>query len=151
MKITLDIIKGIHPGKLVERELKKRNINQRQFALSMNEHPQTLGAIINGKRSMNLGLSLKIEEKLGFEEGLLMTLQVYNDIKNIKHDANFLPDLSKLRKGLFWDTNIQKIDWDSQKKAVINRVFSRGNEEEKEEITRFYGSAIIDKFQTLTS
>ncbi|NGY37165.1 hypothetical protein FQU23_006510 [Flavobacterium sp. XN-5] len=45
---TIDIIKGIHAGKMVGRELKKRNINKRQFALSIDVHPQTLGAIIKG-------------------------------------------------------------------------------------------------------
>ena len=31
------------------------------------------------------------------------------------------------------------IDWEKQKKAVIKRVFERGNEIEKGEIIRFYG------------
>ena len=66
MKTVLEIIKGVHPGKFLERELKKHIINNRQFALSIGEHPQTIGAIINGKRRMNIALSLKIEEKLLF-------------------------------------------------------------------------------------
>jgi hypothetical protein len=40
---------------------------------------------------------------------------------------------------LFWDTDINNIDWQKQYKAVIRRVFERGNEKEKSEITRFYG------------
>ena len=43
MKSTLEIVKGVHPGKMIERELLKRKINKRQFALSINEYPQTLG------------------------------------------------------------------------------------------------------------
>ena len=149
MKTILDIIKGVHPGKFIERELKKQNVNNRQFALSINEHPQTLGAIINGKRGMNVPLSLKIEEKLGLEEGFLMMLQVYNDIRVAKFDPDYKPDLSKIRKGLFWDTNIDKIDWKRMKIGVIKRVFSRGNEEEKNEISRFYGKETVDKIKLL--
>ena len=52
---------------------------------------------------MNVGLSLKIEDRLGFEEGFLMTLQVFYDIKQSKKDVNYKPDISKLRKGIFWD------------------------------------------------
>ena len=144
MKTILDIIKGVHPGKFLDRELKKHNFNQRQFALSINEHPQTLGAIINGKRRMNVELSLKIEEKLNLEEGFLMTLQIHNDIKVAKFDPNYKPDLTKIRKGTFWDTNINTIDWKLMKRSVIERIFSDGDEFEQVEIIKFYGKSEVD-------
>ena len=149
MKTTLDIVKGVHPGKMIERELQKKNISKRQFALSIGEHPQTLGAIIKGNRKMNTDLSLKIEEKLGFEEGFLMTLQVFYDIKQAKKDPNYKPDLSKFRKGIFWDTTYEKIDWKLMKKSIIQRVFSYGNEIEQEEIRRFYGTNEVDKILSI--
>jgi len=149
MKTTLDIVKGVHPGKMIERELQKKNISKRQFALSIDEHPQTLGAIIKGNRKMNTDLSLKIEEKLGFEEGFLMTLQVFYDIKQAKKDPNYKPDLSKFRKGIFWDTTYEKIDWRLMKKSIIQRVFSYGNEIEQEEIRRFYGTNEVDKILSI--
>jgi hypothetical protein len=46
---------------------------------------------------------------------------------------------------LFWDTNFDKIDWIAKKTAVIKRVFERGNEEEIQEIIRFYGKGIVEK------
>ena len=119
MKTKLDKLKGVHPGKIIERELQKRNISKRQFALSIDEYPQTLGSIIKGNRNMNVDLSLKIEDKLGFEEGFLMTLQVFYDIKLSKKDLNYKPDLSKFRKGIFWDTTYEKIDWRLMKKSII--------------------------------
>ena len=149
MKTILDIVKGVHPGKMIERELQKKNISKRQFALSIDEHPQTLGAIIKGNRKMNTDLSLKIEEKLGFEEGFLMTLQVFYDIKQAKKDPNYKPDLSKFRKGIFWDTTYEKIDWRLMKKSIIQRVFSYGNEIEQEEIRRFYGTNEVDKILSI--
>ena len=45
--------KGIHPGIVLKRELKKRSIKQRPFAMSIQEHPQTLNAITKGKRNLN--------------------------------------------------------------------------------------------------
>jgi len=53
------------------------------------------------------------------------------------------PDLNLLRKSLFWDTDMSKIDWQLQSIAVIKRVFDRGNAFEKEEIKRFYKSTKI--------
>jgi len=55
------------------------------------------------------------------------------------------PNLALIRKALFWDTDINKIDWNKQYKAVIQRVFERGNEEEKLEIKRFYGNNVVEK------
>lgn len=152
METKLEILKGIHPGFVLERELKKRHLGKGKFAISVGEFPQTLTAITKGKRRMNIPLALKIEKALAMEEGYFMVLQVYYDIeqakkKEKKEEKNRLqPDLSLLRTVLFWDTDIKKIDWEKQKKAVIQRVFERGNEEEKKEITRFYGSETIEVF-----
>jgi addiction module HigA family antidote len=143
----ISVLKGIHPGIVLERELRKRNLSKGHFAIALNEFPQTIGAITNGKRKMNTPLALKIEHALGIEEGFFMILQVYYDIKEEKHRQNKQqhPDLTILRPVLFWDTQIQKIDWIEQKKAIIKRVFERGNEEEKAEMRKFYGSDTVDQ------
>lgn len=146
MKTELHIIKGIHPGIILERELKQRKLAKGRFALSLKEYPQTLVSITKAKRKMNIGLALKIEQALNIEEGYFMILQLYYDIEEEKRKQNTeQPDLLKLRPVLFWDTKMEKIDWKKQKKAVIKRVFERGNEIEKKEITRFYGKEIVNE------
>jgi plasmid maintenance system antidote protein VapI len=146
MKTELSIIKGIHPGLILERELKQRHLSKGPFALSLEEYPQTLVSITKGKRRMNTNLALKIENALEIEEGYFMTLQLYYDIKEIKRRQYRLhPDFTKLRRVLFWDTKMENIDWEKQKRAVIKRVFERGDEIEKEEIVRFYGQEKVNK------
>jgi len=137
--------KGIHPGIVLNRELKKRSIKQRPFAMAINEHPQTLNAITKGKRNLNTALALKIEKKLGLEEGTLAILQTYYEI-DIEKDKlkSKTPNLSLLRESLFWDTDINNIEWQKQRKAVIKRVFERGNATEQDEIVRFYGKQKVD-------
>jgi len=138
--------KGIHPGIVLKRELKKRSIKQRPFAMSIQEHPQTLNAITNGKRNLNIPLALKIEKKLDLEEGTLALLQTYYEINREKSKMHLRsPNISLLRKSLFWDTNMDQIDWQKQSKAVIQRVFERGNDTEKKEIIRFYGRQKVDE------
>jgi antitoxin HigA-1 len=145
MKSRISVIKGIHPGFVLERELKKRKLAKSRFALSVNEYPQTLVSITKGKRSMNTVLAMKIEHALGLEEGYFMILQVYHDIEQEKRRQHTeKPDLTKLRRVVFWDTDMDKIDWQKHKSSVINRVFERGNAEEKKEITRFYGQETIN-------
>jgi addiction module HigA family antidote len=134
--------KGIHPGIILARELEKRSIKQRPFALSIGEHPQTFNAMTKGKRRITTAIALKIESALDIEEGTLLILQAFYDIKQEKQNIEELkPDLKALRKSLFWDTDINKIDWNKQYKAIIQRVFERGNDIEKNEVTRFYGKA----------
>jgi plasmid maintenance system antidote protein VapI len=146
VKKDLKILKGIHPGFVLERELEKRQRRKGNFALQIQEYPQTLSTITKGKRDMNIGLALKIEHVLGIEEGFFMILQVYYDIEQEKKKQNnSQPNLSIIRSILFWDTKMEKIDWQKQKKTIIKRIFERGNEIEKKEITRFYGSETIFK------
>ncbi len=145
MNNYISIIKGIHPGFILARELEQRHLKKGQFALSLKEFPQTLVSITKGKRNMNTALALKIEEALGIEEGFFMILQAYYNIETERRKQNTeQPDLTKLRPVLFWDTKIDGINWSKQKRTVILRVFERGNGGEKEEITRFYGQKTID-------
>lgn len=134
MKTIFDTIKGIHPSYVLESELKKRHLRKGQFELSLGEFPQTLTAITKGKHRMNTSLALKIEKLLAIEEGYFMVLQVYYDIEQEKKKENKQlndqkPNLSLLRKVLFWANYIKKIDWQRQKKTVVKRIFEHGNEE----------------------
>lgn len=137
--------RGIHPGAVIERELKKRQLAQRPFALSLPEHPQTFNALLKGKRNLNASLALRIEKAFGLEEGTLLILQCFYDIEREKKKMAQMhkPDLSRIRRTLFWDTNLNAINWEKQSRPVIKRIFERGNLAEKREITRFYGIAKI--------
>jgi plasmid maintenance system antidote protein VapI len=145
MKSELNHLKGIHPGLVLNRELDKRHLRKGAFALSLQEYPQTLTAITKGKRGMNTALSLKIEKALGLEEGYFMILQVYYEIEEEKRKQNkSWTNLPQLRPVLFWDTKMESLDWEKQKKAIIKRVFERGNDIEKKEIIRFYGAKTVN-------
>ena len=147
METKIHLIKLIHPGLILERELKKRNLTKGAFALSINEFPQTIATITKGKRRMNPALSLKIEQALGLEEGYFLVLQAYCDIAQEKRKLfeNHQPDLSKFRPVVFWDTDMKLINWDKNKKSVIYRVFERGNEQEIKEIIGFYGKETVSR------
>lgn len=149
MEATLEKYKGIHPGMILERELRKRSLKKGPFALSLHEYPQTINALTKGKRGLTPALSLKIDQALGLEEGTMLILQAYYEIKKekLKTELRQQPDLSIIREILFWDTDINKIDWERQYKYVIKRIFERGNSEEKKEALKFYGA---DKVEEIT-
>jgi antitoxin HigA-1 len=144
MEIQMQKLSGIHPGIILDRELKKRKIAKGRFALSMEEFPQTITAITKGRRGMNTALALKIETALGFEEGYFMMLQIYHEIAQLKRrKSKSHPLAAKLRPVLFWDTRFELIDWEKQKHSIIKRVFERGNDLEKQEIITYYGEKIV--------
>jgi plasmid maintenance system antidote protein VapI len=157
MEEFIENSRGVHPGLILERELKKRKLKKGPFALSLLEYPQTLNDITKGKRGLTPALSLKIDAALGFEEGTMLILQAYYEIKREKEKepdkqngkqkqpAEDLPDFPVLRKILFWDTDMSKVDWHKQYKMVIERVFNRGNSDEKNEMLRFYGKDKINE------
>ena len=137
----LSILRGLHPGFFLDRELRKRGLKKGSFALSLGEYPQTLGAIMLGKRKMNPALALKIELALGWEEGFLMCLQALYEMNAISQSSPIeKPDLSKIRPVLFWDTDLEKINWQKSRESILKRVQERGNEIEKMELQRFYNS-----------
>ncbi|MDR3697224.1 DUF6922 domain-containing protein [Mucilaginibacter sp.] len=146
MEKLIEKYRGIDPGAILERELKKNNIRQNALAATTGIPAQTLNAIIKGKRKMTPEMAFKIDYALGLEEGTMGILQVYHETRLIRQKPGFLPhpDFSKLRRILFWDTDFDKIDWQHQQNAIIQRVFERGNEEEKNEIIRFYGPGQVN-------
>ncbi|WP_439697554.1 transcriptional regulator [Mucilaginibacter sp. AW1-7] len=141
MEKWIEKYRGINPGAILDRELKKKKLKQTAFARDIKLPAQTLNAIIKGKRKMTPEVAFKIDNALGLEESTMAILQAMYDTTLVKHKIGIInrPDISRLRRILFWDTDFDKIDWQRQKNAVIRRVWERGNEDEKKEIQRFYG------------
>lgn len=135
-----DKIKGIHPGIILKREIKKRGWKYKDLALMVNEHAQTISSLLKAKRSINPKLSIKLGVKLEVESDYFMLLQASYDVKQA--NSKYL-DKSKsipnIRKVLFWDTDFSKIDWVKGRYAIIKRIFERGNSLEISEIINFYG------------
>lgn len=139
-------VKGIHPGVILKWELDKLNRKATDLAKSINEHKQTISAIINKRRDINPRLSIKLSKELHVSPDYFMILQASYDVKILTETkAENTPDLSKFRKALFWDTSIDKIDWNKNKKAIIKRVLERGNNSEIKELISFYGKEEIAK------
>ena len=141
MNRNIEPYKGIHPGRIIDRELKKRGTSQRSIAATIGEHSQNLNAVITGRRRLTTELALKLENVFGMEEGFLLALQTYYDIAEYKHRqaSKSVSGRPNIRHGLFWDTDFDKIDFGRYRNGVIQRVLERGSEAEKAEIARFYG------------
>lgn len=151
---SIEKIKGIPPGAILERELRLRKIKKTELALAINELPQVISYICKGTRALTPKLSLKLDKYFRIEDGYFMVLQTYYDIAKEKsnNQLTLIPDLPKINKAIFWDTDFEKMDWIRHKKMIIQRVFERGSTTEIEEIIRFYGKEeVVATIQTAHS
>ena len=136
--------KGIPPGKVIAQQIKKRQITQRGLAEYIDEHNQTLNAIIKGRRNMTVEMAVKLDNYFGFESGFLYMLQSSYDVEqHLKRIASkSVSGIPNIRRVLFWDIDFDKINWGLRKKFVISRVLERGSDEEVREIARFYNLSV---------
>ena len=86
----IDILKGIHPGKVIERDLNKKHLTQRALAKATGVPFQTINVIISGRRNITLETALNIEKILGYDEGFLLVLQEFHNISVYKEKENCL-------------------------------------------------------------
>lgn len=141
----LDKIRGIHPSYILIRELKRRGIKSSELASTIDEHKQTISAILNKKRKITPSLSIKLSKQFNVAQDYFMLLQASYDVNILATESStkHKPNLDKFRRVLFWDTNINQIDWEKQRRAIIQRVLERGNSQEIIEIIEFYGKQAI--------
>ena len=138
----MDIIKayrGIPPREIIEDEIRHRMISQRSFAKQLGEHPQVLNDILKGKRKIAISLSMKLDDAFGFKKGTFWILQAYYEAEEYNNPQ--IAELPPIRKVVFWDIDINKLDPVKNKVFFINRINERGSKEEKKLIQEYYDNA----------
>ena len=144
MKSRIDILKGIHPGKIIGRDLKKRNLSQRSYAASIGEHSQNLNDYMTVLRNLTVTMAFNHEHAYDSDKRRLSMLHTALDNAEYKNGQKSLAisGTPAIRRSLFWDTDFDTLDWGRYRKSVIARVLERGNDAEKAEIARFYGTTL---------
>ena len=133
--------KGIAPGRIIAHELNHRRMTQRDLAVSIGEHYQTICSIIKGHRGIPLETSVKLDNIFGFERGFFAIIQTYYALESLKENGSEsgLKAIPNIRPVIFWDIDISSLDWQKHKGFIIERVLSRGNVYEKQQIRDYYG------------
>lgn len=144
----LNLIKGIHPGAVLKRELKKREIKSIDFSNEIDEYPQTINAITNERRGINPKLSIKLGKYFNVDVNYFMFLQAAYEVNSIikAQDERHVEKLKGLfRESIFWDTRIKNIDIKKHKRSIIQRVLERGNAMEIRNLIKLYSLGTIKK------
>ena len=66
---------SVHPGEVLQEELKSRGLLQNAFASRIGMQPSHLSAIIHGKRNITAAIAKKLERELGIAAHVWMNLQ----------------------------------------------------------------------------
>lgn len=66
---------AVHPGEVLQEELKCRGLLQNAFAIRIGMQPSHLSALIHGKRNVTPAIAKKLERELGITAQVWMNLQ----------------------------------------------------------------------------
>lgn len=133
---------NIPSGDILRRILTKKKISQKQLAERSGILPQRINDYVMNKRRFTVESSMKIEDVLNIDiPGFFYLVQSKHDVYKLQQSKanNFTPDLSKIRRNLFWDIDMFSLNWIECKRSVVQRCFEYGNDEEIKEIISFYG------------
>jgi len=133
---------AVPAGTILKRILQKENLSQKEIAGKTAIYPQRINDLINGKRKFTPELSFRLSKALGLSTlGFFYLIQTNHDIYccEDEQEKKHTPDLTKLKRALFWDSEMKKINWKRSAYHIIKRVFEYGNEIEIDEIVKFYG------------
>lgn len=137
----IECYKSIAPGKIIAHMIRKDGRTQQDLARELGVQRQVISAIVTGRRDIPEKLSYKLDDALGFETGFFLVIQAYykartHQIEN-KADTGLTPTI---RRAVFWDIDMDKLDWTLNKDFIIERVNQRGNREEIERVLHYYDS-----------
>lgn len=85
--------KAIHPGEILNEELKERGLSQKEFSKIIDVRPSHLNELIKGKRNLNSEMAHKLEAGLNIPYKIWMDLQTgyLEDKKGIEEKNNKVP------------------------------------------------------------
>lgn len=132
---------------VLKRIMEKKQITQKELSHKSDVITQRINDILKGKRKFTVEISLCIERALGIDiEGFFYQIQCKHEIYKYRQleKAKQRPDMNQFSAALFWDTNMEFMDWDKYKSWVIQRIFEYGDEAAIKEAITFYGQSTIE-------
>lgn len=139
-------LNNIPCGAILNRIMTKEGISQSQLAKRSGIVRQRICDYLANRRRITAEASLSLEKALQINiAGFFYRIQANHDIYTCmkKQAEAYRPNLSCYRKSLFWDTDIELLDWNKNRQWIIRRVFEYGGEDEILETIRFYGKECV--------
>ena len=157
--------KEIPLGLIVKKDLRMRHLSQKSLAHAIGMSYRKLNRVLNGHSLFSKDQAASIDNFFAYEESFTYRLQIYTKknirskreapikknltdqknpyITNLADKKDLIysdPKIPLIRPCVFWDTDMQSLDWIRHRKFIEQRISLHGNEEEKAAIAKYYTS-----------
>ncbi len=139
-------MEGVTPSQVLSRLIAIDGNLRKDIARKAGIPAQRLSDLISGTRRFTARYSLGLERALNIKiKGFFLLLQAKNDIyiEERKAAHRNMPNTTKFLQSTFWDVNLHSLDWQRDKKSIVNRVFEYGSDDEVMEIISYYGKESV--------
>ena len=79
-------MKAIHPGRILKRELKSRNLSANKLALALRVPSGRITQILNGKRGISAETALRLSQFFGNSPQFWMNLQTRYELAIVEQN-----------------------------------------------------------------
>lgn len=131
-------------GSVIKYMMTQSHTTGRQLAQMSGLPAQRISDYVNNRRRITVEVSMAFENAFNVDKpGYFYMIQANHDVYCALRENRKTPDLSKISAHVFWDSDISKMNWQSSRKRIIQRVFEYGDDQTISEIVRFYGEPMI--------
>lgn len=131
-------------GSVIKYIMTQTGTTGRQIAEQCGLPPQRVSDYVNNHRRITTNVSLALENVFKIDKpGYFYLIQANHDIYLASRNEQVTPDLTKISRHVFWDSDLSKINWQSARRRIIQRAFEYGDEQTLHEIIRFYGKSTV--------
>ena len=135
-------------GAVIKYLMEHSDITGRELAKKSGLPPQRISDYTNNRRRITAKISFALEQALNIDKrGYFYLIQSHHDIYTAskKTERWQTPNLSNISKHVFWDSDINKIDWQANRKHIVQRAFEYGDALTINELINFYGKTTIEQ------
>lgn len=133
-------------GSVIKYFMTKKGLTGRSLAERCGLPPQRISDFMNNNRRISVEVSLALEKAFDIaDNGYFYIIQSNHDVYEATRQSRKVPDLKRISRHVFWDSDISKINWQASRRRIIQRVFEYGDEQTIKEIIRFYGRDIVNR------
>lgn len=140
-----EIYKDIPLNLIIKKDLKKKKLSQKVLAQILGMSYRSLNKAINGHRYFTKEEGDRIDSFFDYETEFIIRIQgVKKESQKtfLTLDKSTRNSIPQVRACVFWDIDINKLDWIKHSRFIIERVSVYGNNEEKESVNNYYKSLI---------
>lgn len=134
-------------GSVIKYFMTHTGTSGKQLADKCGLPPQRISDFTSNRRRITADISLALEKAFEIEQrGYFYLIQCNHDIYLAsKQEVARTPDLSRISSHIFWDSDLHRMNWQANRKKIIQRAFEYGDEQTISEIISFYGRSEVRK------